>query len=75
MTQFMHINPHFITKREGWNAFYNDLSFDIYTTDRTMDLHENIRRPHYQMQTLDDVTWCLTDAKFFSTLDVTRVLS
>ena len=35
-------------------------------------LNENIRRPHYPMQTLDDVTSRLTDAKFFSTLDVTH---
>ena len=35
-------------------------------------LNENIRRPHSQMQTPDDVISCLTDAKFFSTLDVTH---
>ena len=33
----MPINPHFITKRESWTTFYNDLSFDIFTTDRTME--------------------------------------
>ena len=35
-------------------------------------LNENIRRPHYPVQTLGDVTSRLTDAKFFSTLDVTH---
>ena len=35
-------------------------------------LNENIRRPHYPMQTLDDITSRLTGAKFFSTLDVTH---
>ena len=35
-------------------------------------LNENIRRPHYLMQTLDDITSRLTGAKFFRTLDVTH---
>ena len=35
-------------------------------------LNEKKSRPHYPMQTLDDVTSRLTDAKFFSTLDVTH---
>ena len=35
-------------------------------------LNENIRRPHYPMQTLEDVTTRLTGAKYFSTLDITH---
>lgn len=35
-------------------------------------LNDNIRRPHYPMQTLDDVTSRLADAKFFSILDITH---
>ncbi|XP_060598220.1 uncharacterized protein K02A2.6-like [Ruditapes philippinarum] len=35
-------------------------------------LNEAIRRPHYPMRTIDDVTSRLTDAKYFSILDITH---
>ena len=35
-------------------------------------LNENIRRPHYPTQTLDDVTSRLAGAKYFSSLDATH---
>lgn len=35
-------------------------------------LNQNIRRPHYPMPTLDDVTSRLSGAKFFSILDITH---
>ena len=35
-------------------------------------LNQNIRRPHYPMPTLDDVTSQLSGAKYFSILDITH---
>lgn len=29
MTQYIHTNPHFITKREGCSAFHKDLALDV----------------------------------------------
>lgn len=35
-------------------------------------LNDNIRRPHYPMRTIDDITSKLTGAKYFSVLDATK---
>ena len=35
-------------------------------------LNEDIRRPHFQMPTLDDITSQLSGAKYFSILDITH---
>ena len=33
----MHTNPHFITKREGWGAIYNDLRLNVFATRGPME--------------------------------------
>ena len=47
MTQYVHINPHLITKHEGCPTFHYDLCLDVFTTDRTMEIFRKKSSPRY----------------------------